>query len=96
MDATITYGTGPGQAAFPLFADIPALLAAARELGAADVRATLDGLATATLNGQLLKIRPGFEVTSVPAGTKRSLVEPDGSRAFDFGDGRRQRFTVVP
>jgi hypothetical protein len=60
------------------------------------VRRTLDGLVTATLEGMPRRARPSFEVTSSPAGPKRFLVEPDGGLAFDFGDGRRQRFVVAP
>jgi hypothetical protein len=42
-----------------------------------------------------MRLRPAFEVT-LGSGTKRFLVEPDGGLAFDFGDGRRQRFAIVP
>jgi hypothetical protein len=95
--AAVVYGTGQGQTAFPVFADFPALLAAVRELpGASNVRGTLDGIVTAALDGTPRRARPSFEVTSSPAGPKRFLVEPDGGLAFDFGDGRRQRFTIIP
>jgi hypothetical protein len=92
----VIYGEGQGQPAVPVFVDIPGILAALRESpGTTDVRATLDGLALATQDGRPLRLRPSFEVRSAPAGTKRFLVE-DGSPAFDFGDGRRQRFTILP
>ena len=94
--ATVTTGTGQGQTAVPVFADSPAVLGAVRELpGATSVRGTLDGLVTATLDGTPRRARPAFEVTP-GSGTKRFLVEPDGGFAFDFGDGRRQRLTLVP
>jgi hypothetical protein len=64
----------------------------------AGVNATLDGLVEVTPQaGPPLKVRPDFEVTrGHPAGDKRIIVEGDGSRAFDFGDVRRQRFRIVP
>ena len=72
------------------------MLGALLELpGATNVRGTLDGLVTATLDGTSRRARPAFEVTP-GSGTKRFLVEPDGGFAFDFGDGRRQRFTILP
>jgi hypothetical protein len=40
--------------------------------------------------------RPAFEVTARGGGTKRFLIEPDGGLTFDFGDGRRQRLTILP
>jgi hypothetical protein len=92
----VTYGTGQGQTAVPIFADILAVLGAVRALpGATNVRGTLDGLVTATLDGPTRRARPAFEVTP-GSGAKRFLVEPDGGLAFDFGDGRRQRFTILP
>lgn len=101
--ATVTYGTGQGQAALPVFADIPVVLGAVRapELpglqgiaGDPAARATLEGLVTATITGRTIRARPGFEVLP-GSGAKRFLVEPDGGFAFDFGDGRRQRFSIV-
>jgi hypothetical protein len=94
--ATVVFGTGQGQTAVPIFADIPAVLGAVRALpGAANVRGTLDGLVTATLDGKPRRARPAFEVTP-GSGTKRFLVEPDGGLALDFGDGRRQGLTILP
>jgi sugar lactone lactonase YvrE len=94
--ATVVFGTGQGQTAVPVFADIPAFLGAVREMpGATNVRGTLDGLVTATLDGTPRRARPAFEVTP-GSGAKRFLVEPDGGLAFDFGDGRRQRLTILP
>jgi hypothetical protein len=99
--ATVVFGTGQGETAVPVFADIPAVLEALRapELpglrGDPQARATLDGLVTATITGRPVRARPAFEVTP-GSGAKRFLVEPDGGLAFDFGDGRRQRFTILP
>jgi hypothetical protein len=102
--ATVVFGTGQGQMAVPVFAGIPAVLGAIRQDRlpgfpdiAGDPRAagSLDGLVTGRVLGQVMRLRPAFEVTP-GSGAKRFLVEPDGGLAFDFGDGRRQRFTLVP
>jgi hypothetical protein len=102
--ATVTYGAGQGQTALPVFADIPLFLGAIRQdrlpgfpdiAGDPGARGSLDGLVTGRIVGQVMRLRPAFEVTP-GAGSKRFLVEPDGGFAFDFGDGRRQRFTILP
>jgi hypothetical protein len=92
----VTNGTGRGQTAFPAFGDVPAFLGAVRELPGTTiyVRATPDGLLTAALDRTPRRARPAFEVTP-GSGAKHFLVEPDGGFAFDFGDGRRQRFMIL-
>jgi hypothetical protein len=100
---TVNYGAGQNQVAVPVFAEIPTVLEHVRGLPGVNpnpmlTNATLEGLVEVSMSdGTRLRARPHFEVTSGhPAGAKRIIVEGDGSRAFDFGDGRRQRFRIVP
>jgi hypothetical protein len=96
--ATITYGLflGRDQELLPVFADIPGFLGTAQALPeVSDVRAQADGTVTATVAGQPVRFRPEFAVTRSPGTTKRILAE-GGALLFETGDGRRQRFTIVP
>ncbi len=95
---TITYATGNRQQVFALFADVAGLLATARAFpGVTQVTANLDGSVTATAGAQTVRVRPNFSVVGgSPGGSKRLLLDESGRPAFDLGDGRRQRFTILP
>ncbi len=88
--------SGRVQTAVPLFADIPGFLSAAQAMpGVTRAQPQADGTVTALVDGQPVKVRPDFVVTRSPGASKRILAE-GGTLLFDTGDGRRQRFTIVP
>lgn len=95
--AEIIYpGSGRRQAALPVFADVPGFLATAAALpGVSNVQAQADGTVTAIANGQPVRVRPDFTVGRSPGTSKRILADGE-SLLFEAGDGRRQRFTIVP
>jgi sugar lactone lactonase YvrE len=95
--AAITYpGSGRVQDLLPVFADVPAFLAAARGLpGVVEVQPRADGTVTAVVGGQPVALRPEFLVSRSPAGSARSIAVEGGALVHDTGDGRRQRFRLV-
>ena len=81
----------------PVFSDIPAFQAtAAAAPGVSAVQPQADGTVRAVVNGRPVTLRPDFTVTRSPAGSKRAIVTGGGAFTFDTGDGRRQRFSIVP
>jgi hypothetical protein len=94
---TITYPSGDRQQIFPLFADVRGFLESAAAVpGVTRASPNLDGTVSVTAGDQSLRLRPDFSVRASPAGSKRILLGEPGGPAFDLGDGRRQRFTVLP
>ena len=94
---TITYPDGQRQQIFPLFADLNAFIDhVTRGFPGALVTPSLDGTVTVAAGSQTVRVRPDFSVRGSPAGTKRLLLDESGGPMFDFGDGRRQRFTILP
>ena len=96
--ARITFSGGLQQTMTSLPVEIADFKAAARGLpGVSDVAIDLDGTTRVTIGGQPRRFRPALTVGPSPAGSRRALVvEADGNLTFDTGDGRRQRFTIVP
>ncbi len=96
--ALTTYTTGDTQRANPLVVDqaLFAQAALARP-GATSVTQAFDGVVSLVTAGQTTRLRPDFSVAASPAGAKLGLVQEGASAlVFDTGDGRRQRFFVIP
>ena len=98
--ATIAFTNGQSLTAVPLPVDIPRFKATLQAAlpGITDLRVSLDGTVAFTQGGTVRRIRPAFQVSPAPAEAKRAALtpQPDGGFLFDTGEGRRQRFTVVP
>jgi hypothetical protein len=92
------YGGGETQRINPLVVDQALFAQAAAEtLGASGVTQDLAGVISFVRAGQTTRLRPDFTIGPSPAGARRALVEESTSAlVLDTGDGRRQRFFVIP
>jgi hypothetical protein len=95
---TITYPGGLRQQGFPLFADVAGFIdQVTRAYPGVQATPNLDGTVTVQAGEQALRVRPEFTVTGgSPSGAKRLVLGESPGPVFDIGDGRRQRFTILP
>lgn len=96
--AVSTYATGETQRLNPLVVDQTLFAQAALETpGVTSVAQDFEGVISLVSGGSTTRLRPDFVVGASPAGARRALaLESTGAFSFDTGEGRRQRFFVIP